>query len=549
MAERTFELGLVMAGAISGGAYAAGVTDFLIQALDAWYAEKANGSSETMPHDVKLRVMSGASAGAMCTALAAVALSAETEPVSDVNRPPEPSRNRLFDAWVKRIDIEHLLGARDLAPGQPVRSALDATILREIALNGLKMDRLTGVRPYVDEELAIFLTVANLRGVPYGFGLEGDPGASRYGMLSHADHMRFKVTRSDRHDPLYGLLDPDKLRQNGEPDESWKTLADAALASGAFPIGLKSRALSRPVGQYKERLDFKGASSLEGGDSERYDFLCVDGGLMNNEPLELARRYLAGGIDERNPPAGVDAHRAVIMVDPFPNKVELKEADDLSDDVMSIASSMFGALVNQARFKPSELEYAGDKSHYSRFMIAPTLRNEQKEFIEPAMMASVLSGFGGFLSQAFRQHDFQLGRRNCQRFLSQHFALPENNRKIFAGVDEGTLKKFRIYDDEKKEPRLADDGKTHLIPIVPLCGDAKPRIEVPERPPVSVVSLDDLSSSIRRRARHVAYRLIDTKVNGLAARFAAKGVYLCFGQSRLERLARSKVNEALDELR
>ena len=27
-------------------------------------------------------------------------------------------------------------------------------------------------------------------------------------------------------------------------------------------------------------------------------------------------------------------------------------------------------------------------------------------------------GFGGFLDRSFREHDYQLGRRNCQRLLS-----------------------------------------------------------------------------------------------------------------------------------
>ena len=38
--DRAFELGLVMAGAISAGAYTAGVLDFLFEALDAYNEEK-----------------------------------------------------------------------------------------------------------------------------------------------------------------------------------------------------------------------------------------------------------------------------------------------------------------------------------------------------------------------------------------------------------------------------------------------------------------------------------------------------------------------------
>ena len=37
---KSFELGLVMAGAISAGAYTAGVVDFLLQALEEWEKEK-----------------------------------------------------------------------------------------------------------------------------------------------------------------------------------------------------------------------------------------------------------------------------------------------------------------------------------------------------------------------------------------------------------------------------------------------------------------------------------------------------------------------------
>jgi len=35
--DAPFELGLVMAGAVSAGAYTAGVCDYVMEALDAWH--------------------------------------------------------------------------------------------------------------------------------------------------------------------------------------------------------------------------------------------------------------------------------------------------------------------------------------------------------------------------------------------------------------------------------------------------------------------------------------------------------------------------------
>jgi hypothetical protein len=75
-----FEIGLVMAGAVSAGAYAAGVVDFLIQALDQWHEGKRDDDPRCPRHDVSLKVLAGASAGGMSVAIAAA-------PFADATRP------------------------------------------------------------------------------------------------------------------------------------------------------------------------------------------------------------------------------------------------------------------------------------------------------------------------------------------------------------------------------------------------------------------------------------------------------------------------------
>src|SRR5271165_808067 len=101
-----FRLGINMAGAVSAGAYTAGVLDFLTEALDEWYAAKARG--EAVPaHDVSIEVISGASAGGMCAAISAVMLQEGFEHVHDVTK--SGTNNRLYESWVNRIDIRELL--------------------------------------------------------------------------------------------------------------------------------------------------------------------------------------------------------------------------------------------------------------------------------------------------------------------------------------------------------------------------------------------------------------------------------------------------------
>jgi predicted acylesterase/phospholipase RssA len=74
-ANREFQIALAMSGAISAGAYTAGVFDFLIQALDEWENARNGPDTSTVPnHFVGIKAMSGASAGSIAAAIGAVAL-------------------------------------------------------------------------------------------------------------------------------------------------------------------------------------------------------------------------------------------------------------------------------------------------------------------------------------------------------------------------------------------------------------------------------------------------------------------------------------------
>lgn len=562
MAQNEFEVGLVMAGAISAGAYTGGVVDFLIEALEAWEAAKeaaGRGGAAVPDHRVRIRAISGASAGAMTAAMLVRGLASQVTAVGDISQPPDapvpapenqvvPFRNPFYAAWVQSIDIRHLLASKDLADGRAkVVSLLDSSALPIIGRNVMAVGGNFRANPpnYLSEVVDVFLTTTNLRGVPYGFNLAG-PLAYNYMMATHADYSHFALSWSPPSAEGGVWLDPGQLGSDG----NWAKMMESAIASGAFPVGLAPRLLQRPVSDYASREwrvdgpclletvpnapgeaprpvsgDLAGQQATVCGHPPHavrgtcgtrsaiapiwppeiaqapdsvYRYWNVDGGTMNNEPLELARHALSrGGRNERN---GGLADRAVIMVDPFPNGSDADDAYDEDIDLIKVVKSLLGALIEQARFKPEELFLAADPNVFSRFVISPIYQEGQQPPATPAIASAILGGFGGFLSEAFRSHDFQLGRRNCQRFLQKHFVLEANNPLFDSWRSNGSLLAAQTFIDGQ--------GRA-VIPIIPLVGALATPIPLPVRPRPALVDLDALRDMICDRLDGIVPRLLD----------------------------------------
>jgi hypothetical protein len=516
----TFELGLVMAGAISAGAYTAGVLDFLLEALDAIEDVRAGRDTAYLraglrdekpvfdpPHGFRLKALSGTSAGAMVTAILTTVLGTRVPPVGPKRRwtDTSPTGNPLYECWVQQIHWDRLLATDDLPRGAPVRSLLNSRHLERIVAGALAYAQRDDYRrPYIAPLLPIYLCVGNLRGVRYSLRLSVATGAvNEHQMSMHADWMGFCYD-PDPSDGLAGL----RSLTPGRGSDNWDMLGVAALASGAFPIGLAARTITRDFRDYEDRdwydptmpqppirrevngipieppdspeswlSDFGGRRKIPPVDTEddfpngEYSFVNVDGGVFDNEPLELCRVAVAEG-QGRNPRDPRRANRAVLLIDPFPNLFERDGGYDpeYQGQLLRVLKSLAGALISHARFKPDELALAQDDHVASRYAIMPIrYRTEVSATPEPhAIACGSLGGFGGFLSKAFRHHDFMLGRRNCQRFLARHFVLPADPEKgqvnpLFAGwTDPARRAEFRLYPTDMP-------GVAHL-PIVPLLG-------------------------------------------------------------------------------
>ena len=557
MGEQTFEIALVGAGAISAGAYTGGVIDFMVEALDAWYGAKGHDPL-AVPHEVKLSVFSGASAGGITAALASAYLGSDqphirTEEDAEANK----GKNKLFDSWVDRIDITSLLERRDLKDEHtPVISLLDSSVLPEIADSGLNVSPRSQRRPYVADDFNLILTTTNLRGVPYAFQVESDHPA-RYNMSLHADYTHFRITDAGDDE----LPDRTTLRWGdfGNPSPQKERLKLAALASGAFPIGLAPRTLAETI-PGDGKVDLYSARSWQIPTPESHDphecthaeaipanwgtiapeyeyrFQCVDGGVMNNEPLELARRILAGP-GKRNPRDGQRASKAVLLIDPFPSDSSFNLKYAPAPDLLKIALGLFGALKNQARFKADELVLAARSDVFSRFMIAPA-----REGSRHPIACGALGGFGGFLKRDFRSHDYFLGRRNAQKFFRDHFVLPEGN-PLFVEWTDG-MRNAHCVRNGAGDPMLLDGQR--LLPIIPLVGAARDPCYNPAWPRYTVDDLAKLTKRIERRVDVVLDRLVGQywKSNNLFVRFVAK---LILGRKKKDivEFAREKITADL----
>ena len=581
-----FEIGLVMAGAISAGAYTAGVVDFLLQALDEWEQAKAHArahpddpaSRECPMHEVRIKVLAGASAGGMTAGLSAGLLGMKYEPVTAQTKPDGPSppivptNNNLYRSWVNTIDIVPLLGLADLDDTQvPVQSVLDSSIIRTIADDAFRFDQPNDKidRPYVSDPLHVLLTVTNLRGIPYPVTFSNFKKVQEYVMTMHADNMHFVVSgdRTQAGSEAF-WLEPYDFRDA----KSWGVLQDSSVATGAFPVGLAPQLLKRSPEQYDHRqwaiptpcpadprcstetweaippywppIEAEVARTANTATPFEYEFLCVDGGVTNNEPLDLARRILAGA-DRVNPREGDKATRAVIMVMPFPNADPYEVKYPGQANLIELLSTIFNGLISQARFKPEELTLADDPDVYSRFLIVPRRGYRADGTLEPyAIACGSLEGFGGFLSRRFREHDYQLGRRNCQWFLGKYFALPsegDKRNRLFDNWTDEARRKFRMTKDRPSIGGLAatsDDLK--LLPIIPLMGTAAPSVPEPIWPTYTPGDFDALRPRIKTRLGAVVDAMVDQNVQlwfwGPPARGLLKAAWWLMGGKVLDRI-------------
>lgn len=553
--SKTITIGLAMSGAISAGAYSAGVLDFLIEALDEW--EKRRGQPGVPDHRVVIAAAAGASAGAITSAMGMIAAARGPVPRNArdtaAGRPAHHVLPDLYRAWVDRPDFLQpvspetgaLLDTNDLSgDGAKVVSLLNSKPLEAIGREALAgvASGVTDIeaRPYLSSSLHVYMTLTNLRGVPYQIAFDGDV-TSGYGMMSHGDRAHYQLSGAgsatfaspwaDRDHPIPADVNtlprsPDELSDAAIAREpiteriTWVQYIEHTLCSGAFPVGLAARDVSNPKESYfgrswplpvpLERMDrihptFPESPVVRGPDGERREganersgsmgipFAGVDGGALDNDPFQIVRYAIMSDPPTPNESDANHTDRLVLMISPFPDPPPY-DADDLSAreiGLMDVVRRLLPTFMQNARFKPEELVQALDSDKASRWLVSPR-RYVDGRLQEAGIACGLLGGFGGFLDIEFRRHDYELGRKNCQDFLAKWFTLGESN---------GHLDRANpIRTPQRPLDPTRGGGPAGKVAVIPLLGTAAEPVLLRDWPRVDQKRLDDFVARAMKRA-------------------------------------------------
>jgi hypothetical protein len=485
---RTFEIGLILGGTVSAGAYTAGFLDFFIQALDAWddarAADARTGQPPTVPdHKVILDIVSGTSGGGVNASVMARAIAFDFPHATSAASPP--AGNPFWDLWVTRFDIMRMLAQQDLAQPDPRFSLLDSTAIDEFAghiINyGAGMP--TRVRSWVRDPFRLILTLTNLRGVPYLLPMSTMGAQLGEYFIARADHARFAVPVAGAPPspipmrPYETLLPP--ADGSGVAAPAWEQFGEHAKGTAAFPLGFCIRNPVRTTDHYRWRVTAQPtgnnefeifglnpawrqfAGQMDGTITAQITTPVVDGGAMDNEPIELARTWLAGLVG-RNPRLPDQATRAVVLVDPLASTTVAPPSTDTPVDMVS---TILDSMISGARYSTSDLLLMADPNVFSRFLVTPSRGGVVGE---RAIAGGGFGAFMGFFSAAFRTHDFLKGRADCAQFLSQTFVMAADN-PVFAGLNSDQLNKLRTND-------------SRYLKLIPLLGTAQGTVSQPDWP-------------------------------------------------------------------
>jgi hypothetical protein len=491
MSTSRFHLGFCMAGAVSAGAYTAGVMDYLIEALRSWEKAKTDPGNESIPkHDVVIDLLCGTSGGGIASAMALFALQ-DTKLEHCRLQPNGTTYNKVtnnifWNSWVEMTGVDifnQMLDTSDIKNAY-VPSGLNATFIDKISKSFKDyVVQLSGqiITPpkYLCPESELFLTMFNVTGIRYTLFTKAASASGQQYVSEHRDIAHFGW-----HQVYKGKGRMELTFAKANMDKHLNVLINVAKATGAFPVGLKARKVAReakyiwqnPFFNYEGKFPKEkiGLGDCVKNENDLYLSINADGGTANNEPIELAKDIMLSirnGYyhDQGGPyfPTTADmTNNSIVLIDPFPSlDSTIVRPKYHADHLPGYLGSLVGAMRSQLLFDAKKALDAYEKDNYGLHLIAPSKDGFPAKH---AIACGALGGFGGFLNREFRVHDYFLGRHNCQSFLRKYLVVNLNEpttspdyKCVQAIIDsyKGNTKIIERFKYEK-------DGIT-WVPIIP----------------------------------------------------------------------------------
>ncbi|MEM9299319.1 MAG: patatin-like phospholipase family protein [Bacteroidota bacterium] len=544
----TFYLGLTMAGAVSAGAYTGGVLDYIFEVFDKWEKAKTGElqipeySKEDIPqHRVVIDVMGGTSAGGMTTVMSALyAIQNNINPVTDkeADKPGGKKNNIFYDSWVNLIDEQdnstllQALQTDDIQKDNKVHSALNSEFIDKIAKQAFSIPGKSDTNPaanlpaYVSSDLEMLISHTMVTGIPLtvdfghkGSSLTNPPSHSTY---EHFLFSHFRLNSGKEVNPeQYFWLNP-------FDEKSRKHLIKSAIATGAFPVGLKYRTFDYDDfnAEYLKNSLSRVISKQMGAESpgikeniqwdeqllKNYKSVSVDGGAINNEPFGEVMSLLEHRRQEPTYDVDGKAYQkyGMVMIDPFPDFHVMRDRIELPKDLLGVIPQIIGTLWDQAKVKRNELKEQFDNKVLQGVIYPVKYKSNGERKYKNPLACGALGAFSGFLDLDFRHHDFFLGRNNARNYLRAFLSVPYEPES--GNVHPLHRDKFWKNDEVRKKfiIKLKDGNYLPLIPDMNLLlekkdpGKDRYHYSVPDIPQISKQKLATLTKDIYLRTSAIA---------------------------------------------
>jgi hypothetical protein len=442
------KLAIVISGAVSLGSYEAGVMYELLEAI----ALRNEMLDIDHPERVEIDVITGASAGAMTAAI----LSQQIYYGGSQLR--KPYDNPLFNAWVKKVNIDSLLKVK---PKFHKYSLLSSAVVDEIGETYLPDDpgNVMDCHPTAADSMRLGLAMSNLNG--FSQEIAGEKDSFAYSRYKDQFVCQLKCVPPSGGQPATNNLVAGMKIQLSEMEPciegrqvvwspmlntcSWPILRMMAISSGAFPFAFRARRICRNGGSLTSLMRSRDSSRKAASGDQLYggNYLYTDGGVFENEPVGMASS-LARDIDEK----GGQSSRSYLFVAPGKRNIDADPFFNQDDDLLAMAIGLASAVFGQSRFQQWVTEGLVGK------LFTVTASNA-------LLIGDVFSAFAGFLEYDFRAYDYNIGRRMARQKLRED--------KFSSLIGD-----FKVIDTKMKMIDWPDDGGAGASPPSPIptvCGD------------------------------------------------------------------------------